>query len=256
MKTFIIGNWKCNPTTQAQAEQLFDTVEKGIKRIKSASWRNKNIEVVICPPFVWLPLISASVCAKGFGGLVFGSQDCFWEQSGTYTGEISPTMLKNLGCSYVIIGHSERRKYFNETNETVNKKLLSAFKVRLKPIFCVGEQEGEEMSLVVKNQLIEGLSGIKRTQMRNLIIAYEPVWAIGTENPCQPNEAMKAILFIKKTLSELYNRELAEEIPILYGGSLNSKNAKDYIKEAKMNGLLVGGTSLDGGEFIKIIKSV
>lgn len=252
MKTFVVANWKMNPITSAEAERLFDTVEKGIKRIKSASWRNENIEVVICPPFVYLDTRHKIQDTR----YKLGAQDLFWEQQGAYTGEISPTMLKNLGCSYVIIGHSERRKYFNETNEMVNKKLLSAFKVRLKPIFCVGEQEGEEMSLVVKNQLVEGLKDIKRTQMRNLIIAYEPVWAIGTGNPCQPNDAMKAILFIKKTLSELYNRELAEEIPILYGGSLNSKNAKDYIKEAKMNGLLVGGASLDGREFIKIIKSV
>ena len=246
MKTFVVANWKMNPTTQAEAERLFDTVKKGIKRIKDL----KNIEVVICPPFVYCSQFPVH------GSLKLGAQDCHWEQTGAYTGEISPTMLKNLGCSYVIIGHSERRKYFNETNKTVNKKLLSAFKVRLKPIFCVGEQEGEEMSLVVKNQLIEGLSGTKKTQMRNLIIAYEPVWAIGTGNPCQPNDAMKSILFIKKTLSELYNRELAEEIPILYGGSVDSKNAKDYIKEAKMNGLLVGEASLDGREFIKIIKSV
>jgi len=252
MKTFVIANWKCNPTTQAEAERLFDTVEKGIKGIKDL----KNIEVVICPPFVYVEELNSSFGSLTPKFLKLGAQNCYWEQSGAYTGEISPTMLKNLGCSYVIIGHSERKKYFNETNETVNKKLLSAFKVRLKPIFCVGEKEGEEMSLVVKNQLIEGLSGIKRTQMRNLIIAYEPVWAIGTGNPCQPNDAMKAILFIKKTLSELYNRKLAEEIPILYGGSVNSKNAKDYIKEAKMNGLLVGGASLDGREFIKIIKSV
>ena len=249
MKTFVIANWKCNPTTQVEAERLFDTVEKGIKRIKDL----KNIEVVICPPY---PYISYMGNPKSeIRNPKLGAQNCYWEQSGAYTGEISPTMLKNLGCSYVIIGHSERRKYFNETNKTVNKKLLSAFKVRLKPIFCVGEQEKEGMSLVVKNQLIEGLSGIKRTQMRNLIIVYEPVWAIGTGNPCQPNDAMKAILFIKKTLSELYNRELAEEIPILYGGSVNSKNAKDYIKEAKMNGLLVGEASLDGREFIKIIKN-
>lgn len=246
MKTFIVGNWKMNPITSAEAERLFDAVEKGIKRIKDL----KNTEVVICPPFVYCSQFPVH------GSLKLGAQDCYWEQEGAYTGEISPTMLKNLGCSYVIIGHSERRKYFNETNEMINKKLLSAFNVRLKPILCVGEQEGEEMSSMVKNQLVEGLKDIKRTQMRNLIIVYEPVWAIGTGNPCQPNDAMKAILFIKKTLSELYNRELAEEIPILYGGSVNSKIAKDYIKEAEMNGLLIGGASLDGTEFVKIIKQV
>ncbi len=165
-------------------------------------------------------------------------------------------MLKGMGCNYVIVGHSERRKYFDETNEMVNKKLLAALKARLKQILCVGEKEEEEMSFVIKSQLIEGLENINRAQMRDIAIAYEPVWAIGTGNPCQPDDAMKAGLFIRQTLSKLYNRKLAEEIPIIYGGSVNSKIAADYIKEAKMNGLLVGGASLDGAEFVKIIKQI
>ena len=235
MKILIIANWKMNPGSQKEAERLFDVVEKGIKNMGDI----KNIKVVICPPFVWLPIISASAS----GGPAVGGQDCHWEKEGAYTGEVSGSMLKGMGCNYVIVGHSERRKYFDETNEMVNKKLLAALKARLKPILCVGEKEEEEMSFVIKSQLIEGLENINRAQMRDIAIAYEPVWAIGTGNPCQPDDAMKAGLFIRQTLSKLYNRKLAEEIPIIYGGSVNSKIAADYIKEAKMNGLLVGGLS-------------
>ncbi|MCK4860268.1 MAG: triose-phosphate isomerase [Candidatus Omnitrophica bacterium] len=253
MKTFIIANWKCNPVFSAEAERLFNTVEKGMKRM-SASRRNENVEVVICSPFVYLWKLSSSKFESLALKLRLGAQDCHWEQEGAFTGEVSPIMLKNLGCDYVIVGHSERRKHFSEINEMVNKKLLAAFKVRLKPILCIGEKDGEEMSLVVKNQLVESLKDITRTQMRNLIIAYEPIWAIGSGNPCKPDDAMKAALFIRKTLSELYNRKLAEEIPILYGGSVNSKIAVDYIKGAGMNGLLIGGASLDGTEFVKIVK--
>lgn len=247
-KLFIIGNWKMNPGTSAEAERLFDTVEKGIRKMKDM----KNIEVVICPPFVWLPIISAFASGRP----VAGGQDCSWEQGGAFTGEVSGTMLKNLGCDYVIVGHSERRKYLGEINEMINKKLLAVFKARLKPILCVGEKEGEDIGLVVKNQLFEGLRNINRAQARDLIIAYEPVWAIGTGNPCQPDDVMKAALFIRQTLSKLYSRKLAEEISILYGGSVNSKIAVDYIKEAGMNGLLIGGASLDGTEFVRIIKRV
>lgn len=250
-KLFIIANWKCNPTTQKEAERLFGAVEKGVKSIK-------GIEIVICPPYPYISnLLPCRPAGKSqISNLKLGGQDLFWEKEGAYTGEVSGAMLKGLGCKYVIIGHSERRKYFGETNEMVNKKLLAALKARLKPVLCVGEKEEEEMSLIVKSQLIEGLESINRAQMRDLTIAYEPVWAIGTGNPCQPDDAMKAELFIRQTLSKLYSRKLAEEISILYGGSVNSKIAANYIKEAKMNGLLVGGASLDGAEFVKIVKQV
>ncbi len=249
MKKIIIANWKCNPTTQTEVERLFDVVEKGIKNIKDL----KNIDIVICPPFVWLDSLKIENWKLK---IQLGAQDCHWEQNGAYTGEVSGAMLKDIGCNYVIIGHSERRKYFDETNEMVNKKLLAALKARLKPILCVGEKGEEEMSSVIKSQLIEGLKNINRAQMRDIAIAYEPVWAIGTGNPCQSDDAMKAGLFIRQALSKLYNRKLAEEISILYGGSVNSKIAAAYIKEAKMNGLLVGGASLDGAEFVKIVKQV
>lgn len=234
-----------NPQTLTEAERLFDNIKKGIRKIKET-----NIEIVICSPFSWLPIL----INKSPKSIKLGGQDLFWEKQGAYTGEISGLMLKSLGCQYVIVGHSERREYFNETDDMVNKKLLAALGARLRPILCVGEKEGEEMSLVVKRQLIEGLKNVNRAKVEDLIIAYEPVWAIGTGNPCRPNDAMKAALFIRKVLSDTYNRKVADKIPVIYGGSTNSKNAKDYIVEANMDGLLPGGASLDAGEFIRIIK--
>ena len=255
LKPLVIANWKCNPVTPKEAEHLFTAIKNGIGRIE-------EVEVVICPPFIWLSLLSAS--AKG--GPAFGAQDCFWEGKGAYTGEVSFLMIKNLGCQYVIIGHSERRKYFQETDEIVNKKLKAALKARLKPILCVGEEardafnsEGRpvnEMSLVVAEQLEKDLSGISLSRIRDIVIAYEPIWAIGTGNPCSSDDAMKAALFIRKTLNKLYNRTIAEKVKILYGGSVNSQNAVDYTKGARMDGLLVGGASLNASEFVKIVKKV
>lgn len=261
-KTLIIANWKCNPVTPKEAEHLFTAIKNGIGRIE-------GVEVVICPPFIWLSLLSASTksaAPAGGQGPVFGAQDCFWEGKGAYTGEVSSLMIKNLGCQYVIIGHSERRKHFQETDEVINKKLKAALKARLKPILCVGEEardafnsEGRpvnEMSLVVAEQLEKDLSGISLSRIRDMIIAYEPIWAIGTGNPCSSDDAMKAALFIRKTLNKLYNRTIAEKVKILYGGSVNSQNAVDYTKGARMDGLLVGGASLNASEFVKIVKKV
>ncbi len=255
MKPLIVANWKCNPTSSKEAKELFDSVKKGIKNIKST-------EVVICPPFVYLSLLvsSASAFAKGFGGLAFGSQNCFWEEKGAYTGEISATMLKNLGVEYVIIGHSERRKYFRETDEEINKKIKKAVGVGLKVILCVGESAEEwkqgKKSQILKFQLKNDLNKITRNEIKNIAIAYEPVWAIGTGNNCSVDETMKSTLFIRQTLTNLYNREVADKTRILYGGSVNSENSGPYIKEALANGLLVGGASLKTDEFVRIVKSV
>ena len=244
-KPLIIANWKCNPTTSKQAEHLFETVKKELVKTKEA-------EVVICPPFVWLSLLGAS----SRGGSAFGSQDCHWEEKGAYTGQISPLMLKNLGCRYVIIGHSERRKYCQETDEIVNKKVKVVLKTRLRPIVCVGEEVGDEMSLVVGEQIEKDLTGIVAARIREVIIAYEPIWAIGTGAPCSSDDAMRAALFIRKTLTKLYDRSIAEKVKILYGGSVTSQNAADYIKGATMNGLLVGNASLNATEFVKIVRGV
>jgi triosephosphate isomerase len=240
MKLLIVANWKMNPENLKKAKLLFMEFKKGMKDVR-------NVEVVICPPFVYLSeLIASKSC-----DLKFGAQDCFWEEKGAFTGEISPKMLKDLGVEYVIVGHSERRKILGETDEMINKKLKAAIKAKLKPILCIGETEKERTSgktfQVLKNQLKKALNGTSNVKLQtsNLIIAYEPVWAIGTGNPCKPEDAKEVLLFLRKIL----------KFPILYGGSVNSKNAKDYIKIG-FDGLLVGGASLDPKEFIEIIKGI
>ncbi len=242
MKPIIIANWKCNPTTLAEAKKLFASVKKGI---------SKKAEIIVCPPFVYLPVLKR---------LKVGGQDCFWEEKGAFTGEVSAKMLKNLGCQYVIIGHSERRRYFGETDETVNKKLKAAIEAKLIPIFCVGEtkeeREQEKTEAVLRKQITAGLEGISSGKFSNGIIAYEPVWAIGTGNACDTNEAQTMSLVIRKILAGIFNSSFSKKIPILYGGSVNSKNAEGYIKEAGFQGLLVGGASLEGKEFVKITWAV
>ncbi|MBU1136860.1 triose-phosphate isomerase [Patescibacteria group bacterium] len=255
-KPLIIANWKMNPTSQKEVERLWDSVKGGIKK-------NKTIEIIICPPFIWLPFIS-SMSAKG--GFALGSQDCFWENSGAYTGEISSLMLKDLGCQYVVVGHSERRKYFGESDEIINRKLKAVLKNRMKPVFCVGEeirdsfnedgQQINEMGLIVGEQLEKGLTGISPERIREIIFAYEPIWSIGTGQACLPDDAMKARLFIRKILSKLYDRRIAERARIIYGGSVDSKNVSDYIKGAQMDGVLVGSASVNASEFNRIIDRV
>jgi len=248
MKPLIVANWKMNPTSQKEAKQIFDAIKKGIKSAK-------NVEVVICPPFVYLANTQYLT-----PNIKIGAQNCLWEEKGAYTGEISAIMLKNLGIEYVIIGHSERRKYFKETDEEINKKIKEAVGVGLKVILCVGESAEEwkqgKKSQVLKSQLKNDLNKITRDEIKNIAIAYEPVWAIGTGNNCSVDETMKSILFIRQTLTNLYNREVADKTRILYGGSVNGDNSRLYIKEALANGLLVGGASLKADEFIKIVVSL
>jgi len=221
-KPLIIANWKCNPSTREQAEHLFGTIKRETKNIN-------GVKIVICPPFVWLPSLN---------GLSLGAQDCFWEKDGAYTGEVSPKMLKDLGCDYVILGHSERRKYLKETDEMINKKIKTALKSDLTPILCI-----ENIS-----QLKKRTKDLLRKEQKKLIIAYEPVFAIGTGKPCTPEKAKEMKTAIKKIIDK--------DIPIIYGGSVNSQNAADYIKMAGFQGLLVGGASLNPAEFIKVVKNV
>ena len=239
-----------NPQSLAAAELLFGSVRDGIKN-------KEDVEIVICPPFVYLPdLLGDSQ------PLILGGQNAFWEEKGAFTGEISPLMLKNLGCQYVILGHSERRKYFLEKDETVNKKIKAAVLADLKPILCIGEtqEEKEKGSTqdVLERQIKKAFSDIPSQNLQNLefLIAYEPIWAIGTGNACSPEEAEKTAVFIRKILAGLYDRNTAEQVPILYGGSANSQNAQGYIKEANLQGLLVGGASLKAEEFIKITETL
>ena len=245
MKLLIVANWKINPQTIDEAREILNEVKKEVGNIKKS-------EVIICPPFLYLPYW-VEFFTKKEQKIKLGAQDCFWEEKGAFTGEISPLMLKNLGCQYVIIGHSERRK-LGETDEMINKKIKAALKAKLVPILCIGETEKEKKTgktfKILTNQLKKSLGSILNSKFKILnsfIVAYEPVCAIGTGNPCSSKEAKKVFLFLQKFFGK---------VPVLYGGSVDSENAASYIHEANFQGLLVGGASLNPKEFIKIIKSV
>lgn len=244
MKLLIVANWKCHPVTEKEAKNLFNLTQQEIKKIKGA-------EVVICPPFVYLSQMKPS-------SLVLGAQDCFWEKKGAYTSGISPLMIKNLGCQYVILGHSERRKYFKDSNRIINKKLRVALKEKLKPILCVGETKDQKdkgkTQKVIRDQIERGLKKVSKNQIKNVAIGYEPRWAIGSGEPCSPEEVRVVDLLIRKIISKLYNRNISNKLRILYGGSVNSQSAQTYIQEAKVQGLLVGSASLKPKEFVKIVK--
>lgn len=246
MKLLIVANWKMNPQTYEEAEDLIGKILKGTNKIT-------GVNIVFCLPFVWLTDFSH----KNKSSACFGAQDVFFQEKGAFTGEISPEMLKSSKVDYVIIGHSERRKYFDETNEIINKKIKAALKAGLKVILCIGEKEEEkdQKSEILERQITQALQGVTHDEIKHVAIAYEPVWAIGTGNNCSPDEAMKSILFIRKVITNLYNREAADHVRIIYGGSVNSKNSASYLKEASANGLLIGGASLIPEEFIEIVKS-
>ncbi len=236
-KSLIVANWKMNPLTLKKAEALFRGINRGFKKA----------EVVICPPSVFL--FSAKT------NFSLGAQDCFWEKEGAFNGEISPYQLKSIGCKYVILGHSERRKYFNETNEIIGKKIKKGLEAGLKPILCIGEtmEEKNHVGDVLKKQIKQSLKGVSRKNAEKISIAYEPIWAIGSGSSCPVERAKSITLLIRKILSGLYN---TKKIRILYGGSVNSKNASLYVEKAGLDGLLIGGASLKPKEFLKIIKNI
>jgi|AntAceMinimDraft_16_1070373.scaffolds.fasta_scaffold31319_3 triosephosphate isomerase len=245
MKILIIANWKCNPSSLICAKKLFSDIKKGLQE-------KQNTEIIICPPFTYIHDLSVMAGKK----IKIGAQNVFWEE-GTHTGEVSAKMLKNMGCKYAIIGHSERRA-MGETNELVNKKIKACLAQKIIPIFCIGEssqeKEAEETFQVLQTQIQEGLEGISRNQVEKIIIAYEPLWAIGTGKNCAYDEAMSINLVIKKTLAKTYNKGLSKKIKIIYGGSINFSIIEGYIKESMMDGVLVGGASLKAKEFIAILN--
>jgi triosephosphate isomerase len=260
MKSLIVANWKMNPATAQEAERLFNSVKDGLENIENAcpvgsQKLSFGVETVICPPFVYLSDLKSIS-----NNLKIGAQDCLWEKSGAFTGAISPLMLKDIGCQYVILGHSERRTNFEDTNEIINKKIKAALSAGLNVIFCFGETEIEkrkgQTEKVLEVQIKKGLAGVLGKEMENIVMAYEPVWAIGTGNPCSPEDARNSVLFIRKILTKLYPDILLESLKILYGGSVNSENAEDYSLKSGVQGFIVGGASLKPDEFIKIVKIV
>ena len=242
MKT-IVANFKMNPATSEKAEQL-------LILYKEESKKNQNVNLIVAPPFLFLEM------AKNLN-LQLAAQNCFYEDEGAFTGEISPLMLKNFGVQYVILGHSERRQ-LGETNEIISKKVRAAIQNHLTPILCIGETQQErqagETEIVLKNQLEQALSSNINylKQMSSLFIAYEPVWAIGTGDFCNPVEANQILKFIKDIIVSNFECRNADLI-LLYGGSVDSKNINNFLKQVEINGALVGGASLKKEELAKII---
>ena len=253
MKTLIVANWKCNPITAESAEELFRASNKGLGKSRKA-------EVVICPPFVYISKLSESLSRWKKARIKLGAQNCFWEDKGSYTGATSPTMLKNLSCKYIIIGHSERRKFLNETNQMINKKIQIILSSGITPILCMGEKkedkENGKISVVLKSQIENALKKVSKKDVDKVIFAYEPRWAIGTGKACSSDEACVARLIIQKIIAQKYSQKTAKKVRILYGGSVKGDNVINFVKDAGFQGVLVGGAALDPIEFAKIIKAL
>lgn len=247
-KPIVIGNWKMNKTAE-QATLIIADLLPEMKNIQ-------QVDRVVCPPFTSLMVVSQMLDNTGIG---VGAQNLHWENSGAFTGEVAPSMVKEF-CQYVIVGHSERRQFFGETNETVNRKVKAALANGLIPIMCIGETQPENESgitkEVVERQLKNGLQGVSKEQMEMVIIAYEPVWAIGTAKAATKEDAQNVIGGMIRNLIETDNgREVGQKIRILYGGSVNSQNANEYFQMPDIDGALVGGASLKAPEFLGIVKA-
>ena len=244
---FMAGNWKMNKTT-GEAIDL-------VRGLKAAISGVKGVEVAVAPPFTAL----YAVCKELEGSSIrLAAQNLYWEEKGAFTGEVSPPMLKEVGCHYVIIGHSERRQFFGETDETVNRRIKAALAQGLKVIFCIGEilkeREGGKTFSVIERQVEDGLKNLSDKEMKNIVIAYEPVWAIGTGKTATPGQAEEVHRFIRGKIEKLFSREVSEEIRIQYGGSVTPENIKGLMEQANIDGALVGGASLKAESFSKIVR--
>ncbi len=249
-KPFVAGNWKMN-TDSHSSVALTEQVVCGSENIAGDS-----VDVAVCPPFVYLQSVSTAISSSR---VALGAQDFYFEQKGAFTGEISAAMLKDVGCTYVLCGHSERRHVIGETDELINKKVAAAILGGLLPIFCVGElveeRKADKTAEVVTRQLKKGLAGLGPEKMSAVTVAYEPVWAIGTGLTATPQQAQEVHALIRKLLADMYSRKLAEEIRIQYGGSVKADNAAELMSQKDVDGLLVGGASLKADDFIAIIKA-
>jgi triosephosphate isomerase len=244
---FIVGNWKMNKTV-AEACDL-------VRELKVAIAGIEGVEVAIAPPFTALYAVRQELQDSA---IHLAAQNFFWEEKGAYTGEVSPAMLKEVGCQYVIVGHSERRQLFSETDETVNRRIKTALGHGLKPIFCVGEtlrerEEGQTFP-VIERQVEGGLKGIGEEGVKDLVVAYEPVWAIGTGKTATPQQAEEVHRFIRERIERRYSRQFAEGIRIQYGGSVTPENIKGLMDQGDIDGALVGGASLKSETFSRIVR--
>lgn len=243
-KLFIAGNWKMN-TTLMEAVDLINEMKKPLDRFD-------NVDKVVCPPFISIAVISEILMDSS---IKVGAQNMYFKEKGAFTGETSPTMLVNI-CEYVIIGHSERRQYFHETDETVNKKVRAALDADLKPIICIGENleqnKAGETEKIVTGQIKRALDDISYSP--SIVIAYEPIWAIGTGIAATGKDANATIKIIRNTIADIYNGKAAQDMRILYGGSVTAANIGEFIKQPEIDGGLVGGASLKSAEFISMVE--
>ncbi len=250
-KPIIAGNWKMNKTP-SEAMAFLESLPDSILD-------EKRVESVVCASFLCLDKMSAFLSDKKVS---LGAQDMYWEDNGAYTGQVSGKMLKAIGCNYVIVGHSERRQYFGENDISVNLKVKKALDLGLRPIMCVGETLAERESgttdTVIVNQTELGLKDIKvgQNSAENLVLAYEPVWAIGTGKTCDTKEANRVISLIRETLSKQYGKSVSDNIRILYGGSAKPENIRELISTSDIDGGLVGGASLEVSSFVKLVENI
>ncbi|MFA5094679.1 MAG: triose-phosphate isomerase [Candidatus Omnitrophota bacterium] len=246
-RPIIAGNWKMYKNV-GEALELVD----GLKKELSAE---ASVDIAVCPPFTAISEIAKVL--KG-SNIAWGSQDIYWEEEGAFTGEVAPRMITDLGCKFCIVGHSERRTYFGETNDTVNKKVKAALKHDLTPIVCVGERLEERDSGktfdVVRSHVEGGLSGLSKDDASRIVIAYEPVWAIGTGRTATPEQAQEVHKHIRSLLAGMFGDEVASKIRIQYGGSVKPDNVKAIMAGPDIDGALVGGASLKVKDFAEIVK--
>jgi triosephosphate isomerase len=247
-RKFIAGNWKMN-TSRADGVALGSAIAAKVGN-------SSSVDVAICPPSLYLEAVGQAIKGSAVG---LGAQNCYHEAKGAFTGEISPAMLLDLGCRYVILGHSERRQIFKETSQVVNRKVLAALAAGLVPIMCVGEtlaeRQANQTSQVVRGQMEGSLAGLSPDQMLKTVIAYEPVWAIGTGVVATPEQAEEVHADLRKLLETRYTSEVASKVRIQYGGSVNAENASTLLHQPNIDGALVGGASLKADSFLAIVSA-
>ncbi|MBD3409320.1 MAG: triose-phosphate isomerase [Ignavibacteriales bacterium] len=245
----VAGNWKMHKNYSEAVSLVSDLKNELINE-------NLKCDVIVCPPFTFLEAAHTVVKSSE---IQLGAQNMHFEEKGAFTGEVSAEMLKSVGCEYVILGHSERRKIFEESDETINKKVRAALAAGLRPIFCIGEtleeREGGKMFDVLGTQLKEGLKEVDAEGMGKIIVAYEPVWAIGTGKTATPDQAEEAHQFVRKTLGEIFDDGVAEKTVIQYGGSVKPNNAAELLAKENIDGALVGGACLEAESFLEIVRA-
>ncbi len=250
-KKFVVGNLKMNPVSAIEFDRYLDMLEKELKGKEF-----EKTEIVVCPPVIYLQ----KLVDRKFAQVKAGAQDVFWERQGAYTGQVSAGMIKSIGAGYAIVGHSERRIYFGENEEIINLKLKAVLKNGLNAILCVGESAEErkknQTSQILKKQLKGSLAGVSAGKLEYINIAYEPIWAVGTDKLPASDEILEAKIIIKKILAEIYSIKSAEKIRLLYGGSVKSQCVKEVCLDPAMDGALVGRESLVPYELVKIAKMI